>query len=98
MRPWLVGRALLIVLPTVGCSDSVEDNCKAMCEWSDDCGETGAPPNCTEDCIENMKDADDECRDALDDFADCVETHECEDGECGGEAAGLLADCVEYFD
>jgi hypothetical protein len=96
MRTSLLGVALLVAVQMFGCTDSVEDNCKTMCDWSDDCGD-GAPENCTKNCIESMKDADDACRDALDDFADCVEIHECEDGECGGEAAGVLADCAEFF-
>jgi hypothetical protein len=97
MRTWWVGVALFAAVQSFGCNDSDEENCKTMCEWSDDCGESETDPGCTDDCIANMKQADEACSDALDDFADCVEIHECED-ECGVEAAALLADCVEYFD
>ena len=99
MRTRWVVVALLAAFQAVGCRDSDEENCKTMCEWSEECGSAGTEPNCTEQCIENMKKADDDCSDALDDFADCVESHDCDDeGECGGEAATLLADCVEFFD
>ena len=87
MRISLLGGALLIALQTLGCTDSIEDNCKSLCEWSDncqggatpscteDCIDGGATPSCSENCIENMKDADDDCRDALDYFADCVDSN-----------------------
>jgi hypothetical protein len=97
MQTSLWGGVLLVAVQTLGCSDSVEDNCKTLCDWADDCGDEEIPASCSEECIENMKDADAQCRDALDDFADCVEINECEDGECGGEAAELLGDCPVFF-
>jgi hypothetical protein len=99
MRAPLAVVLLMAALPMLGCNDSIEDNCKAMCDWANECQSAGAPdPGCTDNCIENMKEADDACRDALDDFAGCVDGRDCEDqGECGGEAAAMLSDCVEYF-
>ena len=99
MRTSLVGVAVLVAVQTLGCADSIEDNCKSLCDWSAECESDATDVSaCTDQCVENMKKADDDCEDALDDFADCVDSHDCsDDGECGGEAAALLADCVEYF-
>jgi hypothetical protein len=95
MGRWLVV-VVLACLGSFGCRQSVEEDCRAMCEWADDCGEP--EPGCFDNCIENMKGADDECRDALGDFAGCIEDREdCDDDDCDGEAVILFGECIDEF-
>lgn len=89
--------ALFACLVSLGCR-SVEEDCKAMCDWADRCGDEPDDPKCFDDCVENMEDADDECRDALGDFAACAEDLEdCDDDECDNEAVILFGNCIDEF-
>lgn len=68
-----------------GCGESTcEKICANCADWSDDC---------KADCKEQYREGDEDCREAMRDFAGCVDDKGCDSLSCVAKAADVSLNC-----
>jgi hypothetical protein len=78
--------SLLFAAATVaaGCSRATCETIEEACGGGDDA---------VDDCIDDYRDGDADCRKAMRDLADCVDDQGCDDVSCAGESIDVLDEC-----
>jgi hypothetical protein len=71
------------ILAASGCSRANCEKIEEACGGGDDV---------VDDCIDDYKDGDADCRKAIRDFADCVDDNGCDDS-CNDEAMDVVNEC-----
>jgi hypothetical protein len=103
--PWRMGTrrvgsywALVLLGATATGCTSTRARCETLCDWVNKC--SGLKTECSDsqldECVDEYNDKGNDCQDAFDDFADCLDDHDmCEDVEnhCVGEAAEFNEQC-----
>ena len=72
------------ILAVAGCS-------RATCEKIEEA--CGGGDSVVDDCIDDYKDGDADCKKAMRDLADCVDDNGCGDDSCSDEAMEVLDKC-----
>ncbi len=85
MKRTMITAGLILAFVIGGCATST---CKKICECSD-----GDEDECVDDCKEDYKDGNSDCKKAMRDFGDCLDDDGCSSDSCTGEAIDVADDC-----
>jgi hypothetical protein len=84
-----------------GCSGADErEQCERMCEFLEECSEMACPDDGIDNCVENVKNASDDCQSAIEEFTDCWDEHpQCDalTSECLDSALDFATECDGEF-